>query len=97
MVFLEIKLKEIMCVLYCMGSHKPSLMLIGCKKLGFPCSSHQELAKCPTSGIEEKIGVVELGGFGDVEEDILDAIDFEFPHEVDGHVKECIQDWEMYP
>jgi hypothetical protein len=46
-------------------------MLIGCKKLGFPCSSHQELAKCPTSGIEEKIGVVELGGFGDVEEDIL--------------------------
>jgi hypothetical protein len=51
----------------------------------------------PTSGFEEKIGVVDLGGFDEVEEDILDVIDFEFLHEVDGHVEECIQDCDMYP
>ncbi len=50
----------------------------------------------PTSGFEEKIGVVDLGGFDEVEEDILDVIDFGFPHEVDSHVEECIQDWDMY-
>jgi hypothetical protein len=50
-----------------------------------------------TSGFEEKIEVVHLGGFDEVEEHILDVIDFEFPHEVDGHVEECIQDWDMYP
>ncbi len=97
MVFLAIKLKETMCVLYCKDSHEPSLMLIQCKKLGSPCSSHQELAKCPTSGFEKKIGIVDLGGPGDVEEYILDVIEFEFPHEVDGHVEDCIQDWDMYP
>jgi hypothetical protein len=46
-----------------------------------------------TSGFEEKIGVVDLGGF----DEVLYVIDFEFPHEVDGHVEECIKNWDIYP
>ncbi len=51
-----------------------------------------------TSEFEEKIEVVDLGGFDEVEEDIiLDVIDFEFPHKVDIYAEECIPDWDMHP
>ncbi len=36
----------------------------------------------PTTGFEDMIGLVDLNGFGEVEEDILDIIDSKFPHEV---------------
>jgi hypothetical protein len=31
--------------------------------------------------------------FGEVEEDVLDVIDFEFLDKVDDHVEECISGW----
>ncbi len=49
-----------------------------------------------TTNFEDRIGLVDLYGFGEVEEDILDVIDFVFRCEDQGHVKDCIQDWDMY-
>ncbi len=38
----------------------------------------------------------DVDGFGDVEEDILDVIDVEFPSEVEDHVEDCVENWHMY-
>jgi hypothetical protein len=38
-----------------------------------------------------------VDGFGEVKEDILDVIDAKFPDEVEDHVKDCVQNWHMYP
>ncbi len=35
--------------------------------------------------------------FGEVEENILNLIDVEFPNEVEGYVEECVQNWDMFP
>jgi phage terminase large subunit-like protein len=35
--------------------------------------------------------------FGEVEEEILDLLDAEFPDEVEDHVEKCVQNWDMYP
>lgn len=36
-------------------------------------------------------------GFGGFEENILDVINVEFPNEIEDHVKDCVQSWDMYP
>lgn len=41
-----------------------------------------------TISFEDRIGLVDLYGFGEVEEDILDVIDFEFLCEVQVHVED---------
>ncbi len=38
-----------------------------------------------------------MDGFGEVKEDILDMINTKFPDEVEDHVKDCVQNWHMYP
>jgi hypothetical protein len=39
-----------------------------------------------------------VDGFGEVEENLLDVLDMDFPNEVGGHVEEDdVQNWELYP
>jgi hypothetical protein len=40
---------------------------------------------------------VGVDGFGEAKEAILDVMDVEFREEVQDHVEDCLQDWEMYP
>jgi hypothetical protein len=35
--------------------------------------------------------------FGEIEGNILDVMHVEFLEEVDDHVEECVQNWDMYP
>ncbi len=35
--------------------------------------------------------------FGKAKEEILDLLDVEFFDEVDDHVEDCVQNWDMYP
>ncbi len=72
-------------------------MLTWCKKLGFPSFVDQELARVPTTKFDDKTSLANLNVFSEVEEDILNVIDFEFLDKLDDHLKEYIQDWEMYP
>jgi hypothetical protein len=72
-------------------------VLTWCKKLGFPSFVDQELARVPTTRFDDKTSLANLNVFGEVEEDILNVIDFEFLDKLDDHLKEYIQDWEMYP
>ncbi len=51
----------------------------------------------PTIGIDDKRWNVGVDGFGEVEEAILDVMDVEFLEEVQDHLEDCLQDWEMYP
>ncbi len=44
----------------------------------------------PTIRFYDKTSLANLDVFGEVEEDILDVIDFEFPNKVDDHLEECI-------
>jgi len=44
----------------------------------------------PTTGFDNKTSLVDLDVFGEVEEDILYVIDFEFLDEVDDQLKDCI-------
>jgi hypothetical protein len=37
-----------------------------------------------------------VDGFGQVEEEILDVMDVECFDEVENHVKDCIQNWDIY-
>jgi hypothetical protein len=34
--------------------------------------------------------------FGEIEGNILDVMDVEFPKEVHDHVEECVRSWDMY-
>jgi hypothetical protein len=61
-------------------------MLAWCKELGSPSFVNQNWPDDPTIGFDDKTRLVDLNVFGEVEEDI----DFEFPDEVDDHLKECI-------
>jgi hypothetical protein len=45
----------------------------------------------PTIGFDDKTSLADLDVFGEVDEDILDAIDFEFLDQVDD-IEECIRD-----
>jgi hypothetical protein len=72
-------------------------VLTWCKKLGFPSFVDQELARVPTTKFDDKTSLANLNVFSEVEEDILNVIDFEFLDKLDDHLKEYIQDWEMYP
>jgi hypothetical protein len=39
-----------------------------------------------------------VDGFGEVEENLLDVLDMDFPNEVVGRVEEDdVQNWELYP
>jgi hypothetical protein len=51
----------------------------------------------PTIGVDDKWQYVGVDGFVEVEEAILDVMDVEFLEEVQDHVEDCLQDWEMYP
>ncbi len=46
----------------------------------------------PTIGFDDKTSFAYIDVFGEVEEDILDVIDFEFLDEIDDHLEECIKD-----
>jgi hypothetical protein len=46
----------------------------------------------PTIGFDDKRSLADLDLFGEVEEDIIDVIDFEFLDEIDDHLEECIKD-----
>jgi len=46
----------------------------------------------PTTGFDDKTSLANLDVFGEVEEDMLNVIDYKFRDEVDDHLKECIQD-----
>ncbi len=48
----------------------------------------------PIADVQDKRYVDE---FGEIEGNILDVMDVEFMEEVDGHVEECVQNWDMYP
>jgi hypothetical protein len=48
----------------------------------------------PIADVQDKRYVDE---FGEIEGNILDVMDVDFPKEVDDHVKECVQNWDMYP
>ncbi len=46
----------------------------------------------PTIGFDDKTSLADLDVFDEVEDDILDVIDFEFLDEVDHHLEEGIED-----
>jgi hypothetical protein len=48
---------------------------------------------CQFNSFEDKIGLVDLYGFGEVKEDILYVIDFEFFCEVQGHLEDSSKIW----
>jgi hypothetical protein len=48
-------------------------------------------------GFEVKREPQDVDEFGEVEEEILDLLNVEFPNEVEDHVKDCVQHWDMYP
>jgi hypothetical protein len=70
---------------------------LGAKNLDFLVSLIKNWLNDPTTRFDDKLCLANLDMFGEVEEDILDVLDSEFPNEVDEHLDECIQDWEMYP
>ncbi len=51
----------------------------------------------PASGIEDKQGPNNVHGFDEVEEEILDIINTKFYDQVEDHVKDYVQNWNMYP
>jgi len=62
---------------------------LGAKNLDFLVLGIKNLPDDPTTRFDDKASLVDLNMFGEVEEDILDVIDFEFPNKVD--------DLGMYP
>jgi len=72
-------------------------VLTWCKELGLLVLLIKNWLDDPTTRFDDKTSLANLDVLGEVEEDILDVIDFEFPNEVDEHLEECIQDWEMHP
>jgi hypothetical protein len=58
------------------------LIFIGAKNMDLLIFLIKNWLDDPTTGFEDMIGLVDLNGFGEVEEDILDIIDSKFPHEV---------------
>jgi tetrahydromethanopterin S-methyltransferase subunit A len=51
----------------------------------------------PTIGFEVERGPQDVDKFGKAKEEILDLLDVEFFDEVDDHVEDCVQNWDMYP
>ncbi len=51
----------------------------------------------PTIGFEAKSGPQDVDKFGKAKEEILDLLDVEFFDEIEGHVEDCVQNWDMYP
>jgi hypothetical protein len=51
----------------------------------------------PTIGFEAKNGPQNVDEFGKAKEDILDLLDVKFSNEVEDHVEDCVQNWDMYP
>ncbi len=72
-------------------------MLAWCKELGLLVLLIKNWLDDPTIRFDDKTSLANLDVFGEVEEDVLDVIDSKFPNEVDEHLEECIQDWEMHP
>jgi hypothetical protein len=51
----------------------------------------------PTIGFEAKKGPQDVNEFGKPEEKIVDLLDAKFRDKVEGHVEECVQNWDIYP
>ncbi len=51
----------------------------------------------PSIGFEANKGPQDADEFGEVEEEILDLLNVKFPNEVQDHVEDCVQNWDMYP
>jgi hypothetical protein len=71
-------------------------VLAWCKELGLLVLLIKNWLDDPTTRFDDKTSLANLDVFGEVEEDVLDVIDSKFPNEVDEHLEECIQDWEMH-
>ncbi len=50
----------------------------------------------PTIGFEAKSGPQDVDKFGKAKEEILDLLDAKFSNEVEDHVEDCVQNWDMY-
>ncbi len=51
----------------------------------------------PTIGFEAKNGPQDVNEFGEAEVKILDLSDAKFLDEIEGHVEEHVQNWDIYP
>jgi hypothetical protein len=51
----------------------------------------------PSIGFEAKRVLEDVDEFGEAEEEILDLLNVKFPNEVEDHVYDCVQNWDMYP
>jgi hypothetical protein len=51
----------------------------------------------PTIGCENKNEPPDVNEFGKAKEEILDLLDVKFFDEVEVHVEDCVQNWDMYP
>jgi hypothetical protein len=51
----------------------------------------------PTIGFEAKKGLQDADEFGEAKEEILNLLDAEFLDEVEDHVEEFVQNWDMHP
>jgi hypothetical protein len=51
----------------------------------------------PCIGFEVKKGPQDVDEFGEIEEEILDLLNVKFLNEVEDHVEDCVQHWDMYP
>ncbi len=50
----------------------------------------------PTIGFQAKSGPQDVDKFGKAKEETLDLLDVEFSNEVEDHVEDCVQNWNMY-
>jgi hypothetical protein len=83
---------------YCKYCHRSLSMLIWCEEFDLLVFFYQELVlNGPIVGFEDKRGFKYVDGFGQAKEEILDVMDVECFDEVEDHVKDYIQNWDIYP
>ncbi len=82
--------------LYCRYCHRSLLMLIWCEEFDLLVLLIKNWLDDPIVGFEDKWASKYVDGFGQVEEEILDVMDVECFDEVENHVKDCIQNWDIY-
>ncbi len=51
----------------------------------------------PTSSVKVNGGLKDVDEFGEDKEDILNVMNTEFFYEVENHLEDCVQNWDLYP
>jgi hypothetical protein len=51
----------------------------------------------PTTSVKDNGGLKYVNEFGEDKEDILNVMNAEFFDEVENHVEDCVQNWDLYP